>query len=546
MRRKYLRKCQEVQRLKVGRDKDALALLSSKVSPRFFRLLRAEVRNYSRKPQARRWTQEELADYETMRQRGPRAFRVFPITKPTRKTLKAPWKKLRLTPGVNKVLLSAVAKKVAAMPEEDRACFVMFDEISLKVYLSLLEKLDLVSGYVDTGDGDRGTELAEEALVLMVRSVYGKWKMPIAFWYTHKKMTGSEFAKIFGKALGELLEAGLEVRAMVTDALQKNFTAEQILGATYEKPYFYIGLNKIFTIADPPHLLKALRNALLKYLILRPDGTLVDVKFIRAFILRDLQMPVRLAPKLNKGHINVSNFTKMNVPLAAQLLSDTTASGVLSYTALGLLPPEAAGTGKFCEDMDKLFDSFNGTKYDPEVPAQPDDFKTAISENSPHLELWKRLLADMKKWQFLGGSERVVVTRNWNMTIRAVTLLWRDLWAEGRKYFPVGHLNQDAEENMFCGLRFNGGNRTNPSPEDFPAAFLQSFVKATTSETKGKNCRDDEAVDLFVVEELLQILDQCAAPVDAGEEGDLQQEAVDENLDLEVLEEVPGEEEMMD
>lgn len=104
---------------------------------------------------------------------------------------------------------------------------------------------------------------------------------------------------------------------------------------------------------------------------------------------------------------------------------------------------------------------------------------------------------------------------------------------------PAGHLNQDAEESMYCGLRFNGG----PSPENFPAAFLQSFVKATTSETKGKNCRDDEAVDLFVVEELLRLLDECATP-DAGE-GDLEQEdTVDE--DLVVVEDVPDEEEMMD
>lgn len=86
---------------------------------------------------------------------------------------------------------------------------------------------------------------------------------------------------------------------------------------------------------------------------------------------------------------------------------------------------------------------------------------------------------------------------------------------------------------MYCGLRFNGG----PSPENFPAAFLQSFVKATTSETKGRNCRDDEAVGLFVVKELLKILDQCATPIDAGA-----QKAMDE--DLEVMEEVADEDMM--
>lgn len=41
------------------------------------------------------------------------------------------------------------------MPEEESTCFVMIDEISLRVHLPQLEGRDVVAGFADNGDGDR-------------------------------------------------------------------------------------------------------------------------------------------------------------------------------------------------------------------------------------------------------------------------------------------------------------------------------------------------------------------------------------------------------
>lgn len=100
---KYLKKCGENKKLKkrlVRKGEDA------KVDPRFFRHTQAQVRNYTRAPQRRRWTAEELADFESMQQRGPHGH------KPTTKTLKAPWKKLRLSTGINQHILEVVKRRV--------------------------------------------------------------------------------------------------------------------------------------------------------------------------------------------------------------------------------------------------------------------------------------------------------------------------------------------------------------------------------------------------------------------------------------------------
>ncbi|KAK3914839.1 Transposable element P transposase, partial [Frankliniella fusca] len=504
----YLRKCQEIKELKTHKEEEALAFLQNKVNPRFFKFLVAEVQNFRRKPQARRWEQDVLADFESMRQRGPRCFRGLPFTKPTRKTLKGLTKKVHLEPGINRAIYEMVGNKAAAMSPEDRVCFVVFDEMSLKVCLSYLEEEDDIVGLADLGSLGRRAVLAEDVLVAMIRSVFGVWKHPLSFWYTNKKMTALDFSNIFQETIRALLEVGLDVRAIVTDGLQKNIAAEHLLGATYEDPYFFINGHKIVTLVDPPHMMKSMRNAVVNYLLRLADGSMVDVRFIKAFLLLDVEEFPRLAPKVTQRHADPNNFEKMNVGMAVRLFHPDVSSGIQTHILRGSLPPEAAATGKFCEKIYKFFQSFQGINYD-ENP-QPMDFSCALSDLTSHREFWIEMINDMQRWEIL-GSDRVKVIRNWTMTVVAFLHLWDSLKISGFCYLPVGHVNQDCEENFFSGLRFNGGHRLNPSATDVPSAFLRSFVKFLTTESKGKNCRDDEAVNLFDFEELIDILKRNVA-----------------------------------
>ncbi|KAJ1519800.1 hypothetical protein ONE63_005053 [Megalurothrips usitatus] len=143
-----------------------------------------------------------------------------------------------------------LAKKVQEMPPEDRICFSVFDEMSLRVYLHLQQKHGLVAGFVDLCSFGRRPQLAEEVLVAMVRSIYGTWKLPFAFWLTDKKLQATDFAKIFEETNSALLEVGLDLRAQVTDGLQKNLAAEHLLGASYERPWYFLEDKKIVTLVD--------------------------------------------------------------------------------------------------------------------------------------------------------------------------------------------------------------------------------------------------------------------------------------------------------
>ena len=192
---------------------------------------------------------------------------------------------------------------------------MVLDEMALKTLLLLDEQKDRIVGVSDLGNGDRRLDQAEEVLIGMVRSIFGKWKLPVAFWFTNKKTESPRVCShLFRELIETLLEVDLDVRAIVRDGLSKNILAEDLLGASDEDPCFCFNGKKKVTIVEPTHLIKALRNALLKYILFCPDGTLVDIKLIKASVVQDMQMQPRLATRVSKRHIDPNNFDKMRLP----------------------------------------------------------------------------------------------------------------------------------------------------------------------------------------------------------------------------------------
>ena len=60
---------------------------------------------------------------------------------------------------------------------------------------------------------------------------------------------------------------------------------------------------------------------------------------------------LHIMPKLSNEHIKLTPYSKMNVRLAAQVLSSTVSKVLLAYG-----PPEAAEAARFCSLMDCFFD----------------------------------------------------------------------------------------------------------------------------------------------------------------------------------------------
>jgi len=93
----------------------------------------------------------------------------------------------------------------------------------------------------------------------------------------------------------------------------------------------------IWFICDPPHLLKTARNCLLsschggsrhmwKY------GFDILWNHISNIYYEDLECGLKLLPKLTRDHVHLNSYSKMNVRLAAQVLSSSVGNvSILDY-----------------------------------------------------------------------------------------------------------------------------------------------------------------------------------------------------------------------
>lgn len=64
---------------------------------------------------------------------------------------------------------------------------------------------------------------------------------------------------------------------------------------------------------------------------------------------------------MTESHIRPTNFEKMKVKFASQILSCTVSAAIKTYIFVGTLSDDAADTAEFIENMDKLFDIFNSS-----------------------------------------------------------------------------------------------------------------------------------------------------------------------------------------
>jgi len=99
----------------------------------------------------------------------------------------------------------------------------------------------------------------------------------------------------------------------------------------------------VYFISDPPHLLKTLlsskNGATTRYLW--NDGHPILWNHIADLYYEDLDCNMHLMPKLTHQH-NLLSYSKMNVRLAAQVLSSTVSNVIKEFG-----PREAAGTTQF-------------------------------------------------------------------------------------------------------------------------------------------------------------------------------------------------------
>ncbi|CAH1996131.1 unnamed protein product [Acanthoscelides obtectus] len=163
----------------------------------------------------------------------------------------------------------------------------------------------------------------------------------------------------------------------------------------------------------------------------------------------------------------------MKVKVAAQQLSHSVSAAIETFSVLGDFPAELLHTAEFSSTIDDLFDSLNGSTITAEGVKK---YKCCLSGDSPHLDFRKSMLCKINKWRVI-DSETGLERRSykfidgWQITIKAVIMLWECLRAKGFKFLALRNLNQDPIENIIGQIRQHGVCNSNPSCHQFIVAL---------------------------------------------------------------------------
>lgn len=179
----------------------------------------------------------------------------------------------------------------------------------------------------------------------MARGLNCKWKQPLGYYFIETTCNSEDLNEIITDCIRKMTEVGLDVRALISDMGSNFVKLSKKLGITKESSSFHIDDRKIYYLFDTPHLMKSIRNILLKYTI-EFEGIVHIVMctkhvkklifiagleaawiFIEKLYELEKNRDLKLAAKLTYAHIYPTNFQKMRVKYATQVFSATVVSG---------------------------------------------------------------------------------------------------------------------------------------------------------------------------------------------------------------------------
>ncbi|XP_039308510.1 uncharacterized protein LOC105202523 [Solenopsis invicta] len=419
-----------------------------------------------------------------MYKRGPRLYKFLRehFELPSPRSLQRILSQIPFETGINKVLLDQLKIKIDEMHERNRYASLIFDEMSLSKGYHYEAHKQIISGYEDLGELGRTVNGANHALVFMIRGIRKSWKQVVAYYFTANNISCNNLKFLIKHIIEQLQDIGVKIKATICD--QSSTQRRALLELSQENNVrqisytFMVRSEEIVIIFDVPHLLKNTRNALLRSDIKFNTHKTAKFTYIYNAFKIDQQFPFKLLYKLKESDFNFKDsYLKMKVRVAARQLSRSVANAINVWSVSNMndmFPAEALQTAEFVELIDNLFDSLNGWTT---LPKHGKIYNCCLQDDSPHLDLWNKVLLQIPKWELFDKVTGKNVTntyqfvKGWEISIRSIITLWNSLQTVGLKYLNLRNLNQDSIENLFCQIRQHGISNTAPTCHQFIAAL---------------------------------------------------------------------------
>lgn len=307
----------------------------------------SQIRNFKVKgAKGRRWTLEDKILALCILKRSPKCYSLLRkfAALPSKTTVLDLLRKVPFKVGINPHLFSHINDNLSN--GIDRCCALLFDEIDIKANVQYDIGEDKILGFEDFGvDNNENKELAKKALVFMLVGLCKKWKQPVAFYFSNNGCSSSKLQKCLFEVLhASKYYAKVDVVTTICDMGSNNVKCLKELGITVERPFFLFEDKKVYTMYDPPHLLKCTYSLFRKFNLLLTvtvgeNTSVMEAQFadiVKAYEI-DKKNPLifRSLHKIKDKHLNPVMQYAMKVCTAAQVCSHTVAAYLYSLISAG-------------------------------------------------------------------------------------------------------------------------------------------------------------------------------------------------------------------
>ena len=415
---------------------------------------------------------------------------------------------VKCEPGLMKDVFEEIQSRTADKPHE-RDVTLICDGMGLHTEIFYHKIYGSYEGFVTLGQGigEEEDTPAKNALVLMVKSLRGRWKYPIGY-VLIDGIKAEDLHAFLSRALDMCFDHDIDVQACTMDGTTTNFSAMKKFGCKFNG-----GLNEmsgkfnhgkfphpIYFIPDAAHMLKLARNALGDMDDFQDaEGRKIEWRFIAK--LHDIQVKegLKFANKISTKHVMFEK-NKMSVKLAAQVLSSSVADAIqFLRESKDAAFTNSEGTENFIRMIDRLFDLLNSRNAlgkgfkKPLRLAEKDQWIKCVDESIRYLyglkdELGVPLLSHRRN-TFVKGL--IVAAKS--VRDVALSLLTRENLPFS--YVLTYHFSQDHLELLFSAIRSKGGFNNNPDVRQFKAALRKVLLRTSIRGSKYGNCQDFSSGD---------------------------------------------------
>ena len=297
---------------------------------------------------------------------------------PSRRPLRDSRNAIKPTVGFNPKVIAELCSLTKYFSNLQKYICLAFDEMKIQSNLVYDKYSGELIGYVDLGDPDinyttfvKDDELATHALVYYVRGIATDLKFCLSYFATNG-IKSYQIMSTFWRAVSILeLTCQLKVIAAVSDGASPNqkfyrihkfmdSLVDDMKNVTYKTVNIFNPERYIYFFADARHLTKTARNCLYhsgsgrftRYMWNNQKHIIWN--YVGRIIYDEVENGLKVDAKLSYEHIQLTHYSVMNVRLAAQTLSATTASVLRTYYG-----DDTSETALFCENMDNFFDALN-------------------------------------------------------------------------------------------------------------------------------------------------------------------------------------------